>query len=1170
MQVTALRLTGFKSFVDSAELVIAPGITGVVGPNGCGKSNLVEALSWVMGESSARRLRGGDMDELIFGGTAARPSRNLAEVLVRLDNRDRTAPAAFNQWDEIEVCRRLARGTGSDYRVNGRAARARDVQLLFQDQGAGPGSAAFVGQGRVGALITARPTERRQILEEAAGILGLQGRRQEAEQRLRAAEANLTRLDDVLGAMSGQLGGLRKQARQAARYRAVSERIRAAEALLLALRWRAAESRMAEAQAAWEAAEAAVRAALLAATQAGRAQTEAAAALPPLRQAAAAAAMAHQRLAVERARAEAEATRAAESERDARRRLAQIEADAGRERGLSAEAEQALARLDRECGRLREAQSAEAEAQAAALAAVEGARGAVAGLDAEVTALTEAVAADEARHQELIRRRTEAERRAAELKRRHDALAGECAALERAGASAPDLAAAEAAVAVAEGVLAEARGTAERAEAHRLAAEAADVAARSGLHAAESSLARLAAEAAGLRAALGAGQGAGARFAPALDAVTVTAGHEAALAAALGDDLLAPVDPSAPVHWAELPPLDREAAPLPTGIEPLAAQVTAPPALARRLAHIGLVSDAAAGTGIAARLGPGQQVVSRDGAAWRWDGLCRRAGAPAPAAVRLQQRNRLAELDDAIAAAGHTADEARGAAAAARQTATCAVAEDRAARQAVQSAFAELSGARDRHARQAQEAGARQSRLAGLVETRDRLAADLADADNSRTEAGQALAALPDTAQQRRTLANQRSTLAQRRSELGVRQGTLDALGRESAGRRRRLDGLAQEERSWRARAAGTGERLAELAARAAEARAALSDLAGKPEALGRGLDELCDALAEAERLRARSADALSVGETRQIEADRAAKAADSALATAREARLRAEAGLAAARTAAQAVAERIAEQLDCRPAGAVALAGLDPAAPPPDPAEIEARLARLVREREGLGAVNLRAEAEAAELEAQVATMTAERADVQAAVSRLRHGLSSLDREARERLVGSFEAVDRHFQDLFARLFGGGRARLALTEADDPLEAGLEVLASPPGKRLQSLTLLSGGEQALTALALLFAVFLTRPAPVCVLDEVDAALDDANVDRFCTLLEELAAAGATRFLVITHHRMTMARSDRLFGVTMPERGVSQLVSVDLQRAEELAERSRPATPLPPADAAAE
>ena len=285
-------------------------------------------------------------------------------------------------------------------------------------------------------------------------------------------------------------------------------------------------------------------------------------------------------------------------------------------------------------------------------------------------------------------------------------------------------------------------------------------------------------------------------------------------------------------------------------------------------------------------------------------------------------------------------------------------------------------------------------------------------------------------------------------------------------------------------------------------------------------------------------------------DADAALRHAEASLAEAREGRVRAEAFVEQAKSDCDAVSERIAERLDSTPQTILSDAEIDPEEQLPPRDVVETKLERLIRERDNMGPVNLRAEQELTELEEQIGTMHTEREDLLAAIARLRQGISALNREGRERLLAAFDQVNRHFEELFVRLFGGGHAHLALTEAEDPLEAGLEIMASPPGKKLQIMSLLSGGEQALTALSLLFAVFLTNPAPICVLDEVDAPLDDANVERFCTLLDEITKASKTRFLVVTHHRLTMAKVDRLFGVTMGERGVSQLVSVNLREAE--------------------
>ncbi|MFD1626861.1 chromosome segregation SMC family protein [Azospirillum griseum] len=1149
MQFTRLRLSGFKSFVDSTDLVIEPGITGIVGPNGCGKSNLVEALRWVMGETSAKRMRGDDMDDVIFGGTANRAARNLGEVALSIDNRSRTAPAGFNDHDELEITRRIERGSGSDYRINGKLVRARDVQLLFADNASGANSPALVSQGKVAQIISAKPQDRRMLLEEAAGITGLHSRRHEAELRLKAADTNLTRLDDIIGAMDTQLASLKKQARQAVRYRSLSEQIRKAEAVLWHLRWLASEADLSRAHAAFEASEQAVRDLMLAVTQTTAKRGEAATGLPELRQAEARAAAALQRLVIAREQLDADERRVAEQQRALQDRLRQIAGDLGREEALAADAGQALERLEAERDRLVAAQADEEMLAEAAQDAVADARDAVEELDRELTRLTESVAADEAR-------RTATQRQAQDLTARASALAGRLAEqqaqradLESDIAARADLTDAELAVELAEQRLDEARDTAERAERAKADAEPALARARDGLASAEAARTSLRAEERALSELLGTGASGG--FAPLLDAVTVAPGYEGALAAALGDALTAPLDEESPVHWRRFPPF-QTVQPLPVGAEPLTGWVTAPSAAGRALAHIGVVENAAAGNALAPALAPGQALVSRDGGCWRWDGLTIQAGAPTAAAVRLKQRNRLAELRDGLELAEERVEAARETLDAAKRLVEDAALADRRARDAVREGFAALNAARDRHAKLAREADAAASRLASLVEGIERLAADEQDAVARRDEALALLAALPDPRDGRERVNDGRAALAERRTRLNEAQGALDRLLREAQGRRQRLAAIDAETASWGTRSSGAGTRVEELHARAAAAEDELAQLADRPAAIALERQELHDQTTAADSARKRAAAALAEAEERLTAIDSALRQAESNLSDAREARARAEAAVAAARQQQATLTERIAERLDCTPDRTRAAAELGPDDPLPDADAVETRLDKLTRDRDGMGPVNLRADIEAEELETQINSLHTERADLTAAIARLRQGIASLNREARERLVASFDTVNRNFQDLFTRLFGGGKAHLELVNAEDPLSAGLEIYASPPGKKLQALSLLSGGEQALTALSLLFAVFRSNPAPICVLDEVDAPLDESNVGRFCDLVEDIARQGDTRFLIITHHRLTMARVDRLFGVTMAERGVSQLVSVDLRAAEEL------------------
>ena len=1150
MHFSRLRLNGFKSFVDGAELAIEPGLTGIVGPNGCGKSNLVEGLRWAMGESSARQLRGREMDDVIFGGSAERPARNHAEVSILLDNSARTAPAIFADVVEIEVRRRIVRGEGSVYRINGKETRARDVQLLFADEATGARSTALVSQGRIGAIVAAKPVERRGLLEEAAGITGLHNRRHEAELRLRAAEGNLLRLDDVMGALETQLQGLKRQARQAARYRRLSDRIRRAEALLFHCRLTLASAAEGAAKTALDTAERTVAETTARAAAVAAARADAAAALPPLREAAAAAGARLHRLEVAQVELDAEQRRLAERRQALDARLAQIVADIERETALADDAETAIERLQAERADLVVAANGEDEAVRAA--EVERARlaEAVSSLEGEVEARSARRAAAEARRAALDREIQDVERRLARLAERAVEIESERAAVAARAGEGADGDALEQAVRAARGAAEEAERRLDAAEKARLDRSADEAAAREARQTAETALAALAAEAAALSEILGAdaAPGGGAM----IDAVTVDPGYEIALGAALGDDLAAAPDPGAPRHWRTLPPRDDDPA-LPAGVRPLAEVVAGPPALARRLSQTGIVA-AADGHRLQAALRPGQRLVDRDGGLWRWDGLTVAAEAETAAATRLRQRNRLGELGGSIAEHDRERAEAERVHAATRAALERAASDEAAARDALRAARESLDTARDAHARAVAATAADRSRLATLDETAMRLVADRAELDGQRATALAARAALaPESdGEGEGGFAALRGDLGVRRAELATVLGRLDEFRREAAARRRRLAAIDDELPSWRHRAEGARDRLDQLDDRRQAAGDEQAALADRPAEIAARRARLFDELDAARDGRDRAADAVAKAETRLAERDRVAREADAAVAGGREERVRAEATRDQARAAVRGIEQAIEERLGSEPAALAALAGLDDDDAAPDVDTVEATLARLLRERDGMGPVNLRAEAEADEVASQIAALADERADLEAAIARLRGAITRLNREAADRLTTAFEAINGHFGALFTRLFGGGRAHLSLVDADDPLEAGLEIMASPPGKRLQSLSLLSGGEQALTALALQFAVFLTNPAPICVLDEVDAPLDDANVGRFCDLVGEIAHATATRFLVVTHHAMTMARMDRLFGVTMAERGVSQLVSVDLGTADTL------------------
>jgi chromosome segregation protein len=1154
MQVCRLRLVGFKSFVDATELAIEPGLTGIVGPNGCGKSNLVEALRWVMGETSARRVRGGEMDDVIFAGTTARPARNNAEVALMIDNSGRDAPFAFNDREEIQVIRRIERGGGSTYRVNGREVRARDVQLLFADAAGGAQSGAMVSQGRITALIESKPADRRLLLEEAAGTAGLHARRRETELKLNAAEENLVRLDDVIATIEAQFESLKKQARQAQRYRRLADHIRRTEALLFRARWLAADADAQRSSAELRAAERAVAETTERTLSERRARESADSALPPLRVEEAAATAELQRLTHTRDGLEQELQRVLAARSETERRLVQLAADLKHEEAQLVEAEASVTHLWEE--RQAVTRAAAADEPALELANVrlgeQGAR--LAEAEAALQRETEVGAAANARRASLERRREELRERLARLEARR-ADAEQQRAASAALLVAPEaVSAAAAAMAEAELQVAHFRSAVEAAENEVAKCAVNEHTALEAAREVETQLARLTAESEGLRTLLVPAPDAS-EEPPVLATLQVAAGFEAAVGAVFEDELLAPLangeGSAAPRFWVALG-ATQDVARLPEGVRPLAETVIAPPALSRSLGQAGWVEGEETGRSLQPHLAPGQRLVDREGRLWRWDGFTSIKPGPSLAAQHLRHKSRLAAIEAEMprveSAAGAAARLAADARIERQQAGEC----DRKARQQLRDAEAALATARATEAELARRTLTAETRLVAAVETVERISTDLAETSAQAQQAAADLAALPDPELARAGLDRARAAAVEARRREAEARAAIDTLTNEAARRHERLSSTELEERSWRKRAEGAAMQRAALLERQKALEAEIAELAARPAKIAAESETLGTAIAGAAAGCRRSADALALGETRLREAVESSRLADLSLAEAREHLARAEVLRDGATAASARLAREIRERLEVAPEALGELAGLAGGEALPNPSETAARLDRLLRERDGIGPVNLMAETEAAEVEARIAGLRRERADLTEAIARLRGAIRTLDQEVRRRLLAAFEQLNRHFTELFARLFDGGKAHLALVEDEDPLAAGLEIMASPPGKKLQSLSLLSGGEQALTALALLFAIFLTKPAPVCVLDEADAALDDANVDRFCSLVEEIADTTGTRFLVVTHHRITMARVDRLFGVTMTERGISRLVSVDLARAARL------------------
>jgi len=1150
MHLTRLSLSGFKSFVDATEVDIPPGLTGIVGPNGCGKSNTVEALRWVMGETSAKRLRGSGMDDVIFAGTRARSARNIAEVRLALDNRDRSAPPPFNNDDHLEIRRRIERGIGSDYTINNKPARARDVQTLLADLASGASSAAMISQGRVAAIVNAKPQERRQILEEAAGVSGLRARRREAELKLQAAEQNLTRVDDVVNGLESQLAALKKQARQAVRYKELSEKIQRLDGLYLRQEYLRVNAEWQNATLAQNEADQMIAAATAEVTHVAAAETDAAARLPELRDAAVHAGAALQRLKIEDEQLAAEAARV--GQRLMQIAVAQDETakDITHQEEQLAEAQKATVQLVEEIAQLDGADINNENILTEAATHL----GSV-----SQTHLSAQQQYDQARQNVLSTetQRQNLSRQESQLSTRHESLNAEAGAISRRLSELTDLLATDSASLSAETAYEGARTARDGAATHltqqtelRGETEKNLAAARIQESQAREQLATVQGELSALEKLLAADHD---HDEAVIEQLSVPAGLENAFAAALAEGARASLDKKHSSYWENLP--DIAPRPLPGDLPSLWSQIDAPSELRRLLQFVCLAPDVESAARLAEQLLPGQMIVTADGALWRWDGYRVQAGAVSVSARRLQQRNRAKELLHSATGqkeilTQHTAarESAERAFHEADQSMRRAQAEFHAAQLRIEEAQSGLTRAREAQSSARQEQAMLGELARKNTETQNEVVIELTRVQESfaTLQAVEILQTAADTA---------KSELDSAFNSLREAQVAHDHLEFQAKARAQRRNEIAQQQEQWESRGLRAIQRLAELMERLAGQATEHTTIAQKPVEIQSARDALQQQLLNADALQQRATQTMQDAEADVRQKTHALKDAETRLHEAQAARMRLD--------TAMALAEHKQQELNTR---AEALAGVraqdlsqhfnfSESEMNGDADDVKSELERSMRSRDAIGPVNLRADIEAQELETQLETVSAEKAELIAAVARLRGGIGHLNREARERLREAFVVVSEHFTALFARLFSGGTAELKMVDSEDPLEAGLEIIAQPPGKKLQSLQLLSGGEQALTALALIFAMFKAKPAPICVLDEVDAPLDDANVDRFCNLLDEMAKGDQTRFLVITHHRLTMARMNRLYGVTMREPGVSQLVSVDLNRAVEMVEQ---------------
>ncbi|MEL7429949.1 MAG: chromosome segregation SMC family protein, partial [Pseudomonadota bacterium] len=879
MKFTKLRLLGFKSFVEPTEFQIEDGLTGVVGPNGCGKSNLVEALRWVMGENSYKNMRASGMDDVIFSGSGNRPARNTAEVSLFLDNSDRTAPAAFNDTDELQVSRRIERESGSVYRINGKDVRAKDVQLLFADASTGARSPSMVGQGRIGELISAKPQARRALLEEAAGISGLHSRRHDAELRLRAAESNLEKLDDVVGQLDSQLESLKRQARQANRYRNLSGEIRKTEALLFHLKWMAAKASEAAAQSALSAQSVTLAERAEKQGEAARLEAIAAQKLPGLRDEEAKAAAVLQRLQIAKAQLEEEVSRLEFRRAELENRHSQLMADLQREEQILADNNLTVENLNVEQAELEDASRNVAEVEAQSRAELEKATAALGESEAAFSDLTVKLADQNARRKQVQRTLEEARNRQERLEEQSKKIATDLSEILAEINSLEGPVARQKEVDQFLAKLQEVEASYQKAEAETAIARQAEQQLRKPLEEAEGSVRELETEARTLRQILN--RGGQELFPSILERITIKPGYETALGAALGDDLEASLDDAAAIYWSGTDNLDADPD-LPEGVTSFLKIMQAPVELSRRLSQTGIV-EKPDGERLSKLLKPGQRIVTRDGDMWRWDGLVAGAEAPSAAAQRLAQKNRLAELDQQSQQARAAVRSAQDAYDAGKAKTAQLIEDELSARELVRETQGNLSAAREALAQAERSVSQLAAKRSALEEAKARVGEDLEETRKRVIDSDASLMAMVDMSEAEAELEALRMKVAEDRARLAEARAASQGLSREAEARGRRLEVIKSERENWQKRLKNATGQIETLTRRRDETAVELAKLANAPDEFDAKRRGLMNELQKAEENRSASADALARAETEQADADKIARKAVDELAGARE-----------------------------------------------------------------------------------------------------------------------------------------------------------------------------------------------------------------------------------------------------------------------------------------------
>lgn len=1136
MKFKSIRISGFKSFLESTEIPIDNGLTGIVGPNGCGKSNIVEAMKWVMGENSARQMRGDGMDDIIFSGTNERPARNFAEVSIKLDNTEKKAPSNFNHFDEIEISRKIEREKGSVYRVNGKQVRSRDIQLIFADNGTGARSSGIVSQGRISQIIDSSPENRRVILEEAANIKGLHSRRHEAELKLNGATDNLSRLLDIEQTYNEQLVELEKQARKAARYRSVGERLRKAESTLFIKLLHSSETELKNFKKEFEIATDDVNKAQLDVSKNTKSKLAAFDKIPELKKIEAEKAAFLQSLNINKIRLEEEKSSANKTLDNISNQISQIEIDIEREEEIKEDSKKTLLNLvDEEKKLIIESKAFEGKIDQA-ISLVKELKKKSDEADQDLSSINSKIYSINSNNENI-------EKRITDLKEK----------IKKSEFQIPQFNILEEQKSFKENKVKIIEGKKLLEDKNKLL-----LTKKNEYEAIKNILNDLnkakteadykvnitKAELNSLSSLLGHDTSNKETLENSIDSF---ASLEKSIGSILGETLLAPVlsnldTPKNTPFWRKNLRGVIETK-LPDGVKPIIKNIKNNSILDLALLGVGVVDNEEIAFKLQNKLSFGQALTTVEGGLWRWDGFVQPPEVQNSYSERLQKIAKLRSLEKKFPDLENKQKNIQN-----------NINKNETYINVIEKNILELENEIYDLIEENNNLNLLNTKIESKISSSTILIKEHQNIiDLSNKELNSLNKELINSSNLPLLLTEElkiRNIADQCRNSLTDAMAAEQQVRNHESFQSRNLLQIKNQKTNWEKREDEAIARLLTLKNRQKNLSEEKQKLMNLPDNFKKREDELNLEINKALLVRNKAADNLVEAETNLNELEKLEKLSEQKVSLLREEMIKIEAKLNLSKAQVKNIEDRVWEKLRIKNDQLYEIANLDKN----DEIDIsidalEKTVQRLINERDSIGAVNLRAEEEMNEMRDKIKTMSDERIDLEQAIDKLKTGIFELNKEGRQRLKESFEEVNKNFKNLFQKLFGGGSAELKLVGNEDPLHAGLEVLASPPGKKMQLLSLLSGGEQALTAISLIFSVFLCNPAPICILDEVDAPLDDSNVGRFCNLLEKIVEETDTYFMVVTHHRLTMAKMDRLFGVTMEQKGISRLVAVNLEQA---------------------